>query len=117
MGPNGEEMETAAIVTTKANRALAGICERMPVIVPPDAFDLWLDGGKVDAETASAVIAPAPEQLLEAYAISPAVNQVANDSPELLVPLAATAASDQPADAAEPARKPKRKDDGQASLF
>jgi putative SOS response-associated peptidase YedK len=117
MGPNGEEMETAAIVTTKANRALAAIHERMPVIVPPDAFDFWLDGGKVDAETASAIIAPAPEPLLEAYAISPAVNHVTNDSPELLVPLAATAASERPAVAAEPARKSKRKDDGQASLF
>ena len=43
MGPNGEEMETAAIVTTAANREL--LHERMPVIVPPEAFDLWLDCG------------------------------------------------------------------------
>src|SRR6201995_1222597 len=34
MGPNGEEMETAAIVTTTANADLAAIHERMPVIVP-----------------------------------------------------------------------------------
>src|ERR1043166_4445725 len=79
MGPNGEEMETAAIVTTVANRALAAIHERMPVIVAPDAFDFWLDCAKVDAETASALIVPARETLLEAYKISPAVNRVAND--------------------------------------
>ena len=42
-GPNGEELETAAIVTTRANRTLADIHDRMPVIVPPEAFDLWLD--------------------------------------------------------------------------
>lgn len=66
-GPNGEEMETAAIVTTAANRTLAPIHDRMPVIVPPDGFDLWLDCARVDAETASALIAPAPENLLEAY--------------------------------------------------
>ena len=53
-GPNGEEMETAAIVTTAANRTLAPIHDRMPVIVPPDGFDLWLDCARVDAETASA---------------------------------------------------------------
>ncbi|MGB2659105.1 MAG: SOS response-associated peptidase, partial [Pseudolabrys sp.] len=38
-GPNGEELETAAIVTTRANRALADIHERMPVVVPPEAFN------------------------------------------------------------------------------
>ena len=51
-GPNGEEMETAAIVTTAANHTLQPVHHRMPVIVPPEAFDLWLDCGKVDAETA-----------------------------------------------------------------
>src|SRR5215216_3617202 len=40
-GPNGEEMETAAIVTTIANRKLAALHERMPVIVAPDAFYFW----------------------------------------------------------------------------
>ena len=50
MGPNGEEMETAAIVTTDASRAIAHIHDRMPVVVPPEAFDFWLDceGGRRD---------------------------------------------------------------------
>jgi putative SOS response-associated peptidase YedK len=117
MGPNGEEMETAAIVTTRANRALSVIQERMPVVVPSDAFDFWLDGAKVDAETASAIIAPAPEELLEAYEVSPAVSHAVNDSPELVLPHVAAAPPPQPAAAAAPAGKPKRKDDGQASLF
>jgi putative SOS response-associated peptidase YedK len=43
MGPNGEEVETAAIVTTAASREIAHIHDRMPVIVPPQAFDFWLD--------------------------------------------------------------------------
>src|SRR5213080_3315784 len=41
MGPNGEELETAAIVTTGANGEIAHIHDRMPVIVAPEAFDLW----------------------------------------------------------------------------
>jgi len=93
MGPNGEEMETAAIVTTRANRMLAGIHPRMPVIVPPDAFDFWLDSGKVDATTAAALIAPAPEGLLETYEVSPSVNRTANDAPELIEPVTAGAAA------------------------
>ena len=53
-GPNGEEMETAAIVTTAANRTMAAVHDRAPVIVPPEAFDFWLDAINVDAKTAAA---------------------------------------------------------------
>src|SRR5262245_61857510 len=86
MGPNGEEMDTAAIVTTTANRALASIHPRMPVVIAPDAFDLWLDCGNVDGETATALIAPAPDEALEAYEVSPAVNHAANDAADLIAP-------------------------------
>jgi putative SOS response-associated peptidase YedK len=124
-GPNGEEMETAAIVTTSANRRLAAIHPRMPVIVPPDGFDLWLDGARVDATTAAALLAPARDDLLEAYEISPAVNRVVNDDARLIEPAAAATATIAPAapSAAEgPAAEPKAKaakkpSDGQASLF
>lgn len=85
-GPNGEEVETAAIVTTSANRTLSVIHDRMPVIVPPDAFDLWLDGVNVDPVTASALIAPAPKNLLEAFPVSTDVNRTANDNPKLVAP-------------------------------
>src|SRR5207237_10933953 len=43
IGPNGEGMETAAIITTRANRTLVPIHPRMPVVVTPEAFDFWLD--------------------------------------------------------------------------
>ena len=130
MGPNGEEVETACILTTAANRGLAPIHDRMPVVIAPEAFDLWLDCAKVDAATAAALIAPAPEDLFEAYEISTAVNRAANDSPDLIAPLgaAAPAAPSTPPPAVEgkggsaptaTARrtaKPK-KDDGQMSLL
>ena len=117
-GPNGEELETATIVTTRANRALADIHERMPVVVPPEAFDLWLNCSAVDAETAAALIAPAPENLLEAYEVSTAVNRTANDSPQLVEPNTAAQRDPVPKRAASgrpPARA--RKDDGQGVLF
>jgi putative SOS response-associated peptidase YedK len=116
-GPNGEEVDTAAIVTTRSTRALAAIHERMPVIVAPEAFDLWLDCAKVEAEAAAALIAPAPEALLEHYEVSPAVNRVANDSAELIAP--ASAVADTASPATEPQStpaKPKQPDD-ELSLF
>ncbi|MEX0840699.1 MAG: SOS response-associated peptidase [Xanthobacteraceae bacterium] len=117
-GPNGEEIETAAIVTTAANRRLAAIHDRMPVIVSPDAFDLWLDCANVDAETAAALIAPAREGLLELNLVSTAVNRAANDSPALIEP-----AEERVPEPKSPARTPaqrskkSKKENGQSSLF
>ena len=118
-GPNGEELETAAIVTTTANRTLKPIHDRMPVIVPPEAFDLWLDGATVDATTAAALIAPAPDNLLEAYEISTAVNRTANDNPKLLEPVVPgqlQVAPVKPETKPVPAKRAK-KDNGQGALF
>jgi putative SOS response-associated peptidase YedK len=122
MGPNGEEVDTACIVTTTANRALAPIYDRMPVVIAPEAFDLWLDSARVDAATAAALVAPAPEKLFEAYEVSTAVNRTANDSATLIEPVGSSAAVAEvaPAAPARPTAKPKakaKKDDGQASLF
>jgi putative SOS response-associated peptidase YedK len=119
-GPNGEELETAAIVTTTANRQLSAIHHRMPVIVPPEAFDFWLDCAEADAETAAALIVPAGEGLLEVYPVSTAVNRVANDMPALIEPVTAETAEIGPPPAAAKSAKAKpklQKDNGQASLF
>jgi hypothetical protein len=93
--------------------ALGSIESRMPAILPPEAFDLWLDCDNVDAETAAALLVPAREELLEFYPVSPAVNRVVNDSPDLIVPAPAADANSEPV---APAKRAK-KDDGQASLF
>jgi putative SOS response-associated peptidase YedK len=116
MGPNGEEVETACIVTTRANRTLAPIHDRMPVVITPDAFEMWLDSAHVDATTAAALIVPAPDDLFEALEISTAVNRTANDSAALIEPVAASAAAPPARAIAKPKAKSK-KDDGQASLF
>ncbi|HXD45522.1 MAG TPA: SOS response-associated peptidase [Pseudolabrys sp.] len=121
-GPNGEAVETAAIVTTRANKMLSPLHDRMPVIIAPDAFDLWLNCGGVDARTAEALIAPAPEALLEAHPVSTAVNRTANDNAALIAPV--TPGAMEPAKPpahprTKPAKPPKREtsDGGQGVLF
>jgi len=109
IGPNGEEIDTAAIVTTRANRTLAVVHDRMSVVVEPQAFNLWLDCRNVDATTAAVLIAPAPEDLFECYEISPAVNRVANDSAQLIEPAPAVSDRDGAPAANAPAGRPKRK--------
>ena len=119
MGPNGEELETAAIVTTRANRSLGAIHDRMPAIVPPDAFNLWLDCANVDVETAMTLVAPAPDPMLEAYEVSAAVNRTANDNPKLVErwsPSSEPAPEQKPTPQKQPARRTK-KDNGQGVLF
>lgn len=118
MGPNGEEVETAAIVTTAANQTLGPIHDRMPVIVPSEDFNVWLDTANVDAKIAEAIIAPAPDDLLEAYPVSTAVNRTANDNPKLLDRFDVSA---RPTPAPKPAPRLRarrvEKDDGQGTLF
>jgi len=116
-GPNGEELETVAIVTTTANRALAPIHERMPVIVPPDAFGLWLNASEVDVHAAAALIVPAPDEFLDAYEVSTAVNRVANDSPALIAPAPDAPEAQAEAPAPSKVRRKPKVDERQASLF
>jgi putative SOS response-associated peptidase YedK len=115
MGPNGEELETACIVTTTANRALRSLHDRMPAVIAPEAFDLWLDCARGDAETAASLLVPAPEDLFTAHEVSTAVNRAGNDSAALTEPLAPSAGEG--VETKPVTRAKTKKDDGQASLF
>ncbi len=117
MGPNGEEMETAAIITTDASRDLAHLHSRMPVVIAPHAFDPWLDCARTDAMIATELLAPAPEGQFEAYEISAAINRAANEGPALIAPLALGASSVAVAPAVLARTTSKAKDARQPSLF
>ena len=77
----GDAVETFTILTTRPNATVRLIHRRMPVILPPEAFDAWLSCGEV-------ALSPAPDDLLAAHAVSPHVNSPRNDDPECVAPLA-----------------------------
>ncbi|HVX98943.1 MAG TPA: SOS response-associated peptidase [Pseudorhodoplanes sp.] len=117
-GPNGEEMESAAIVTTDASPSISHIHHRMPVMLDPDQFEMWLDCRTVDAHAAASLFRPRPDGDLAAQEISDRVNRVANDSADIQAPLTAQERAEREMEGA--AAKPRRKarpDDGQSSLF
>jgi putative SOS response-associated peptidase YedK len=62
---HGNEIETVTILTTDANELLRPIHDRMPVIIPPDKYDLWLDPRTEPAQL-RALLAPAPAEELTA---------------------------------------------------
>lgn len=82
----GEWQRTFTIVTTQPNRLVLPIHDRMPVILPEELVDLWLDPREQDAERLARFLRPAPDDLLLATPVSSRVNSVKNDDPACLEP-------------------------------
>jgi putative SOS response-associated peptidase YedK len=70
-----------AILTTKANEAVAHIHERMPVILPIGREKDWLPPGGVP------FFNPFPSELMTAYPVTPKMNKASFNSPEAIAPL------------------------------
>ena len=83
-GPEGE-VQSFAILTTSPNTLMAGIHDRMPAIVAPEHYAMWLDAKVTDVAALLALLGPYPEQLMEAYPVSRKVNSPANDDADLIV--------------------------------
>lgn len=85
--PGGEAIESCSILTTGANALMNPIHHRMPVIIPPPARQAWLATPAAEAASLVSLLAPAPAGLLKMHAVSPSVNRVGNDGPELIAPI------------------------------
>ena len=83
----GEPIESCTILTTDANELMMPIHERMPVIIPPDQFDLWLDPGVHDEKKLSGLLRPFDSKTMTAYPISTKVNNPTNDVAACIEPL------------------------------
>jgi putative SOS response-associated peptidase YedK len=85
--PSGQWVKSCSILTTTPNGVTAVIHDRMPVILDPDGYDLWLDPGMNDAAAASELLKPCDAQLMRCYPVSTRINHVANDSEECSLPV------------------------------
>lgn len=80
--PLGEIIETCSILTTMPNALLADVHDRMPVILPLEHYDLWLDPGFRNTGDLKELLRPFNASLMKLYPVSTRVNLVRNDDPE-----------------------------------
>jgi len=81
-------VEMCSILTTTSNAVTSAVHDRMPVILDPDSYDLWLDPGMRDVKAASGLLKPHDAWLMGRYPISTRINHVANDDEECSRPVA-----------------------------
>jgi len=84
--PEGSELRSATIITTEPNRLMAAIHNRMPVILPSDAYAQWLDPAPRQAADLQKLLVPFPAEAMTAYPISTLVNKPENDRQEIVLP-------------------------------
>lgn len=75
---------SCTILTTRPNRVMRPLHDRMPVILAPDELDRWLDPGSDDPERLEDLLGPYDDDALEAYAVSRAVGNPSIDRPDLI---------------------------------
>ena len=85
--PEEEIVESCAMLTTSSNRLIEPLHDRMPVILHPDNYDLWLNRNMHDPEQLKHLYQPYPADSMEMYPVSPLVNSPHNDLPDLISPL------------------------------
>lgn len=81
--PKGEAIDSCTILTTEANELLQQIHERMPVILNPKDYDMWLDP-TVQLEQLQQLLQPYSSTAMTSYPVSTKVNKPTNDTPELI---------------------------------
>jgi putative SOS response-associated peptidase YedK len=84
--PSGQALESCSILTTTPNALLADVHDRMPVILSPEHYDLWLAPGFRRSPALKEMLNPFDATLMRRYPVSTRVNFVRNDDPERTAP-------------------------------
>jgi putative SOS response-associated peptidase YedK len=79
---SGKWVKTCSILTTTRNAVAGKVHDRMPVILDPDRYDLWLDPGMKNVDAASALLKPCDARLMRCYPVSTRINHVSHDDEE-----------------------------------
>ena len=83
-GEDGEEIQSCTLLTTEANELMQPIHNRMPVILDPKDYDLWLDLEVKKPELLQPLLHPYRSEEMTAYPVSKVVNKPSNDSAECI---------------------------------
>jgi len=84
---NGHWVKTCSILTTTPNAVTSAVHDRMPVILHPESYALWLDPGMQDVGVISELLKPYDARLMRFYPVSTRINHVANDDAECSRPV------------------------------
>jgi len=84
--PDASNVLSCTIITTQPNELMATIHNRMPVILPEEAYSTWLESAEADPQRLAGLLKPYPAKQMQAYPVSPLVNSPKNDVPELIRP-------------------------------
>jgi putative SOS response-associated peptidase YedK len=87
--PAGEWVRSFAIITTTPNELCAQLHNRMPVVLKPGDWPVWLGEGSADASALKALLAPFPSGEMTCWPVSVRVGNVKNNDPSLIEPIAA----------------------------
>ena len=87
-GSDGSEIRSCTIITTQPNQMMAKIHNRMPVILDPKEYPLWLSPEEKESGSLAALLQPYPAAEMSAYPVSRLVNSPSNDQPECILPAA-----------------------------
>lgn len=85
---SGSEIKSCTILTTEANGLVGEIHPRMPVVLAPEDYGLWLDTDVREAELLLPLLEPYPDDVMEAYPVSRFVNNPSNDDERCVEPVA-----------------------------
>lgn len=85
---DGNSIESCTILTTIANATLATMHERMPVILQPHDYELWLDPAVQSVEPLRSLFAPYAATAMGSYPVSTQVNAARLDAPDCIQPIA-----------------------------
>lgn len=77
--PEGEKIESCTVLTTEPNSLVADLHNRMPVIVAPDRYDMWLDPDVTDFTEIRDTLKPFDAKLMRRYPVSRKLNNSKND--------------------------------------
>ncbi len=85
--PDGERIATCSILTTTPNELVAPIHDRMPVILPRQSWERWLDREVTEPDEVRSLLVPASDGSLREHSVATLVNDVKNNYPECVAPL------------------------------